>query len=140
DLPVSKVFSYFETPRDWARLYGFAGTIEDRGNGWVAVPLKSFPFPLVARNTEVEANRLVRWTFRGFWRGEGEVRFTGDENHVTVEGFERISIRWLGFFSPAIERPFLEKRFRFIWELGWRRLREMEGSKNRAGRSASDDH
>ena len=24
-LPIGEVFSYFETPSDWARLYGFAG-------------------------------------------------------------------------------------------------------------------
>lgn len=126
DLPVDEVYSYFETPRDWARLYGFAGEIEDLGEGWTAVPLKSFPFPLVARNTLVEPGELVHWIFRGFWRGEGEVRFSGDNEHVVVEGFEEISVRWLGFLSPVVERLFLERRFRFIWELGWRRLRKME--------------
>jgi len=125
-LPVEEVFSYFATPRDWARLYGFAGRIEDRGDGWVAVPLKAFPFPLVARNTSVEPNRSVRWTFRGFWRGEGEVRFSGDEKQVTVEGYEVISIRWLGVLSRIVERLFLERRFRAIWSFGWHRLRKIE--------------
>lgn len=126
DLPVSEVFSFFETPRDWARLYGLAGEIEDRGDGWMAVPLRSFPFPLVARTTEIEPDKMVHWKFRGFWRGEGEVRFSGDTEHVTIEGFERISVRWLGFLSPLAERLFLERSFRSIWELGWRRLRKME--------------
>jgi hypothetical protein len=75
-LPVEEVFSYFQTPADWARLYGLAGDVKDLGGGWYAVPLKRFPFPLVARNTEQRANELARWMFKGFWRGKGEVRFT----------------------------------------------------------------
>ena len=125
-LPVGEVFSYFATPRDWARLYGFAGELRDRGDGWVAVPLKSFPFPLVARNTLVETNRRVRWTFKGFWRGEGEVSFDGDARQVTVSGFERISVRWLGVLSPLVERLFLQRRFEQVWAYGWRRLRKAE--------------
>lgn len=123
-LPVDAVFSCFETPRDWSRLFGLAGTVEDRGDGWFAVPLRSFPFPLVAKTTQVEPNRLVHWTFRGFWKGEGEVRFSGDGHQVTVEGFERISVRWLGPFSTVVERLFLQRRFEQIWSLGWRRLRK----------------
>jgi len=125
-LPVGEVFSYFATPRDWARLYGFAGEVRDRGGGWVAVPLKSFPYPLVAKNTLVEPNRRVRWTFKGFWRGEGEVSFDGDDCQVTVSGFERISVRWLGALSPLVERPFLRRPFEQVWALGWRRLRKAE--------------
>ncbi len=69
-LPVEEVFSYFASPADWARLYGSTG-VRDLGSGWFAVGIKGFPFPLVAKSTEVETDRLVRWTFRGFWRGEG---------------------------------------------------------------------
>lgn len=122
-LPIEEVFSYFRTPADWTRLYGLAGEVKDLGGGWFAVPLKSFPFPLVAKNTEVEPPRQVRWTFRGFWRGEGEVTFEESDGVVTVEGYEIISIRWLFFLSVIAERLFLEKQFRGIWELGWRRLR-----------------
>jgi hypothetical protein len=75
-LPVEAVYSYFHTPADWVRLYGLAGAVKDLGEGWYAVPLKRFPFPLVAKNTEQTPNELVRWIFRGFWRGRGEVRFT----------------------------------------------------------------
>lgn len=32
-LPVEEVFSYFQTPADWARLYGLAGDVTDLGGG-----------------------------------------------------------------------------------------------------------
>lgn len=123
DRPVEEVFSYFRTPRDWVRLYGLAGTVEDRGDGWVAVPLQSFPFPLVAKTTEAAPNEFVRWVFRGFWRGDGEARFSRVDDQTLVEGYERISIRWMGPLSAGVERGLLEQRFRSIWSLGWRRLR-----------------
>ena len=125
-LPVEEVFSYFQTPADWARLYGLAGDVTDLGGGWYAVPLKRFPFPLVARNTEQRANELSRWVFKGFWRGKGEVRFTESPNGLVVEGYEEIAVRWLFFLSPLIERLFLERSFHSIWEIGWRRLRKRE--------------
>jgi hypothetical protein len=124
-LPVEEVFSYFATPADWVRLYGSAG-VRDLGSGWYAVGIKGFPFPLVAKTAAVEANRLVRWTFRGFWRGEGEVRFTSSPGSVLLEGYERVAVRWLFFLSPMVERLLLESRFRKVWELGWRRLHKRE--------------
>ena len=131
-LPVEEVYSYFQTPADWSRLYGLAGNVKDLGGGWYAVPLKRFPFPLVARNTEQKANELVRWVFKGFWRGRGEVRFSGSPHGVAVEGYEEISVRWLFFLSPVIERLFLERGFRTIWEIGWHRLRKREAAKQSA--------
>ncbi len=125
-LPVAEVYSYFRSPADWTRLYGLAGEVQERGGGWFAVPLKRFPFPLVASNTEQEENDHVRWVFRGFWRGQGEVRFTETARGVVVEGFEEIAVRWLFFFSPVIERLFLERTFNAIWEIGWHRLRKRE--------------
>ena len=122
-LPVSDVYAYFKTPADWVRLYGFGGEVEDRGEGWYAVPLRRFPFPLVARITTSEPDHLVQWTFRGFWRGEGEVRFEAKTSGTIVEGYERISLRCSPLLSAPIEGLFLERRFRAIWELGWRRLR-----------------
>jgi hypothetical protein len=86
--------------------------------------LKRFPFPLVARNTEQSENEFVRWVFRGFWRGRGEVRFAKTTDGVVVEGFEEIAVRWLFFLSPVIERLFLERTFNAIWEIGWHRLRK----------------
>ena len=129
-LPVEEVYSYFQTPADWARLYGLAGDVKDLGSGWYAVPLKHFPFPLVARNTEQKVNELVSWVFRGFWRGRGEVCFTESPTGVVVEGYEEISVRCLFFLSPLIERLFLEQSFRSIWEIGWHRLRKREAARN----------
>ena len=125
-LPVSEVYSYFKTPADWTRLYGLAGDPKDLGDGWFAIALKSFPFPLVAMNTVQKPNEMVRWVFRGFWRGEGEVRFVDTPDGVLVEGFERISVKYLFFLSPLFERLFLERSFRAIWGIGWHRLRKHE--------------
>ena len=127
-LPVEELYSYFQTPADWTRLYGLAGDVKDLGSGWYAVPLKRFPFPLVAKNTEQKVNEFVSWAFRGFWRGRGEVRFTASPTGVVVEGYEEISVRYLFFLSPLIERLFLERSFRSIWEIGWRRLRKREAA------------
>ena len=134
DLPIDEVYSYFRTPADWTRLYGLAGDVKDRGDGWFAVPLKRFPFPLVARNTDQETHELVRWVFRGFWRGRGEVRFAETPHGVSVEGYEEIAVRWLFFLSPIIERLFLQRTFNAIWEIGWHRLRKREAAR-RAGAS-----
>ena len=125
-LAVGEVYSYFRTPADWTRLYGLAGDVKKLGDGWFSVPLNRFPFPLVARNTEHEENEVVRWVFRGFWRGQGEVRFTETARGVVVEGSEEIAVRWLFFLSPIIERLFLERTFHAIWEIGWSRLRKRE--------------
>ena len=126
-LPTEEVFSYFASPADWSRLFGFSG-VRDLGSGWYAVGIKGFPFPLVAKSTLVEANRLARWTFRGFWSGHGEVRFTPSPESVLVEGYEEIAVRWLFFLSPLVERLFLESGFRSLWQFGWRRLRKFERS------------
>ncbi len=129
-LPVTEVYSYFRTPADWTRLFGLAGDPKDLGDGWYAVALKHFPFPLVAKNVDHEANKVVRWVFRGFWCGRGEVRFEDTANGVRVEGLEEVAIRPLFFFSPIFERLFLEKRFRAIWDIGWHRLRKSEASRS----------
>ncbi len=125
-LPASDVYSYFKTPADWTRLYGLAGDSQNLGDGWFAIALKNFPFPLVAKNTVEKPNEMVRWVFRGFWRGEGEVRFVNTSDGVLVEGFEQISVRGLFFLSPLFERLFLERSFRAIWSIGWHRLRKHE--------------
>ena len=127
-LPVEELYSYFQTPADWTRLYGLAGDVKDLGSGWYAVQLKRFPLPLVAKNTEQKVNEFVSWVFRGFWRGRGEVRFTQSPTGVVVEGYEEISVRYLFFLSPLIERLFLERSFRSIWEIGWGRLRKREAA------------
>jgi len=128
-LRVEEVYSYFQTPAQWVQLYGLAGEVKDLGEGWYAVPLKKFPFPLVAKTTVQIPNELVQWIFRGFWRGRGEVRFTKCPERVIVEGYEEIAVRWLFFLSPLIEYLFLERVFRSIWEIGWHRLRKRETEK-----------
>lgn len=127
-LPIEEIFSYFRTPADWTRLFGIAGEVKNLGDGWFAIPLKSFPLPLVAKNTIVEPDKRVHWKFSGFWRGEGEVIFEESNDHVTIEGYENISVRWLFFLSPIVEKLFLERQFQGIWELGWRRLRKVEST------------
>jgi len=133
DLPVADVYGIFKTPVDWTRLYGSFGEVEDRGEGWFAVPLRGFPFPLVAKITDDEPLRRVRWVFRGFWRGVGEVRLSDRQGGVRVEGFEEIGVRPLGFLSPVVERLLLERRFRAIWSAGWRRLRRQAARERAAG-------
>lgn len=127
-LPVEDVYPYFRSPRDWPRLYGTFGDVEERGGGWFAVPLRAFPFPLVARITVDEPLRRVAWEFKGFWSGNGEVAFGPAAGGVTVKGYERISIRPLPWLSPLLERLFLERRFKAVWESGWRRLRRQAQS------------
>jgi hypothetical protein len=46
---------------------------------------------------------------------------------VQVEGCEEITARWLPGLSWLLERLFMEREFRRIWALGWRRLRRQAG-------------
>lgn len=132
NLPVTEVFPYFASPSDWPRLYG-STNVQDLGSGWFAVGIKGFPFPMVAKTTMIEVNKIVHWTFRGFWRGEGEIRFTSSPGSVLLEGYEQVAVRYLFFFSPVVERCFLESRFRKLWELGWKRLHKHEQPSHQGG-------
>ena len=123
DLPVEEAYPYFRTPKDWPRLFASFGEVEDRGQGWYAVPLHKFPFPLVAKITRDEPLSCVEWVFKGFWRGEGQVSFVATSRGVAIRGFERISARPLGWLAPRLEPLLLEKRFQRVWESGWRHLR-----------------
>ena len=87
----------------------------------------------MAKHIEQEPGKLVRWVFRGFWRGRGEVRFEDTTDGVAIEGFEEIAVRSLFFLSPLFEKLFLERGFRAIWGVGWHRLRKIEASKREAG-------
>lgn len=136
-LPIDEVYGYFRTPADWTRIFGFPGSARELDDGWYSVPLKIFPFPLVAKNTEEAPPTTVRWVFRGFWKGDGEIRLTQTDTGVLVEGFERIAIRRLGLLSPMVERLFLEKGFRRIWEIGWNRLRKRTDSDTRRPKADS---
>jgi deazaflavin-dependent oxidoreductase (nitroreductase family) len=124
-LPPAEVYAYFRTPRDWTRLYGSFGDVENRGNGWYAVPVKRSPIPLVARITEDVPGQRVAWVFRGTWKGQGEVNFEPGETGTLVTGFEAITIPCLLGLGPIIERRLLEAPFQAIWDSGWRRLRRL---------------
>lgn len=128
DLPAEELYSRFQTPADWARVFGFPGDSKALGAGWYAVSLKPFPFALVAKHVEQEPGQRVSWVFKGFWRGRGEVRFEQTPEGVTVEGFEEIAMRPLFFLSPLFEKLFLERGFRAIWGVGWHRLRKLEAA------------
>lgn len=123
-LSIDEMYGYFRTPADWVRIFGFPGVVQELANGWYSIPLKSFPFPLVAKYTYENPPNNARWVFRGFWKGEGEIQLTPTDTGVLVQGFEKIAIRPLGLLSPVVERLFLEKGFRRIWEIGWHRLRK----------------
>lgn len=127
-LSASRIYGYFQSPADWGRLYGFGGAIRDRGDGWFVVPLARFPLPLVAKVIAAEPERLVRWMFGGAWRGGGEVRLTPRAHDVLVEGYEEIRLRGLPGLAVLLEVLFMERRFRRIWERGWRRLRREAGT------------
>jgi hypothetical protein len=133
ELSADDVYPYFRSPRDWPRLYGSFGEVEDRGQGWFAVPLRRFPFPLVARITKDEPMRNVEWELGGFWRGEGRVSFVPTDRGVAIRGYERISAGPLPWLARLLERLFLEKRFRAVWASGWRRLRRQAASQGAAG-------
>ena len=127
DRPIEEVFGYFQSPSDWPRLFSFGGDPRNLGDGWYEVPLRDLPFPLVAKVNILVPNQKVHWEFKGFWRGEGEVRFVDRvDGGIIVEGCENISVRWLFFLSPIVEKLFLQKPFYAIWESGWRRLRERQ--------------
>ena len=140
DLSADQVYPYLRSPQDWPRLYGAFGDVEDRGDGWYAVPLRAFPFPLVAKMTKDEPNKRVAWTFKGFWRGSGEVSFVPTDHGVRIQGYEEISVRVLPVLSVVLEHFFLERRFRRVWASGWRRLRDQaEGVSSRPRGTAADN-
>jgi hypothetical protein len=139
EFGVSREEAYecFRTPMHWPQLFKAFGEAEDRGQGWYAVPLRSFPFPRVTRITRDEPMHCVEWTFDGFWRGEGQVVFEPTSGGVVIRGYESISPIGLFWLAPLAERLFLEARFRKVWESGWRRLRRPAptGGENSASQS-----
>jgi len=126
NLPVREVYPYFETPSDWAKLYGIVKPPKILKNGWHSIPLKMSPFPLVAKNVLSQKEKKVRWIFGGFWRGVGEINFSTSDNKTQVEGFEYITPHGLWAFSSIFETVFMEKEFKRIWNIGWKRIRKHE--------------
>ena len=125
-LPAHRIFRYFATPADWATLYGAPSDTRVKGGGWYVVPLKRFPFPLVARNVEAQPDRLVRWVFGGFWRGVGQVQLIESGDTTLVEGFEYITAHGGWLLATFIEERFMTAEFERIWALGWDRIRRNE--------------
>ena len=68
----------------------------------------------------------MNWQFRGFWKGDGEIRIEEFLGGVVVEGHERLAVRWLWFLSPFVERHFMRRAIPPVWQLGWERLRKHE--------------
>ena len=122
-VPIEQAFSYFPTPHDWICLFGFAGNVADRGNGWYAIPMKRSPFPLISRVDIVVPNQRVHWIFGGIWHGEGDVNFSPAPNGTTIHGFEEIHIPHLLGTGPWLERRYLQRPFERLWESGWKKLR-----------------
>jgi len=123
-ISVDEMYAYFRTPADWTRIFGFPGKVRELNGGWYSVPLKHFPFPLVAKYTFEDPPTTARWIFRGFWKGEGEIRLTPTDTGVLVQGFENITVRPLWILSPLLEKLILEKNFRKTWENGRHRHRK----------------
>jgi hypothetical protein len=69
DLPPERLYAYFRTPVDWARLFAAFGKVEARGDGWYAVSLRSFPFPLVAKITRAGLLAKAKKHWERFLRG-----------------------------------------------------------------------
>ena len=121
-LPADAVYDYFKTPRDWVRLYGVAGEVTDRGDGWFAVPMRRSPFPLVARMTVTVPDTRAAWDLRGFWRGRGEINLEAVGDGTRIPRHETVNIPRLLGLGPLLEKR-IEPRFVAMWESGWKRLR-----------------
>lgn len=127
DLPASRVFPYFRSPSEWAKLYGIVTPTKALEDDWYSIPLKKFPFPLIAKNVEFDHEKKVRWVFGGFWRGVGEVNFhSGGTKTTIIEGFEYIVPHGFWLASSLFDKHIMEKEFERIWSLGWERIRKAE--------------
>ncbi len=121
-LPPDVIYDYFKTPQDWVRLYGVAGEVKDRSDGWFAVPMRRSPFPLVARMTVTEPDTRAAWDLRGFWKGHGDIHLEAVGDSTRITGHETVNIpRMLGL-GPLLEKR-IEPQFVAVWESGWKRLR-----------------
>ena len=125
DVKPEIVYSYFKTPADWPRLFLAFGKAKLKDNDWYVVPFRNFPLPLIAKTTRYELNKIVAWKFKGFWRGDGEVKIEIKGNGVQVRGYEKISLNRLLLISPIIERLYLKRRFNLLWVSGWRKMNQM---------------
>jgi hypothetical protein len=116
-LPPEQVHDFFKTPLDWPRLFTAFRPAEARDDDWTTVPIRRLPLPLIARITTDEPDR-VAWDLRGFWQGDGEVRFHGSAEGTRVTGHEEIDVPHLLGIGRLIEK-WAEPRFALVWESGW---------------------
>ncbi|MDJ0496711.1 MAG: hypothetical protein QNJ89_02700 [Acidimicrobiia bacterium] len=123
-LSPEEVRDFFKTPSDWPRLFTAFRPATLRKDGWTTVPIRRSPIPLVAKITVDEPGR-VAWKLRGFWKGDGEVRFEAVADGTRVTGYEQIDLPRLLGLGRLIAR-WAEPRFALVWESGWRRLRKMK--------------
>lgn len=123
DLPPAVIYDYFKTPQDWVRLYEAFGDVSDKGDGWYAVPMRRFPFPLVTKMTVTEPGVEAAWDFKGFWNGHGEVHLKAIGSGTQVTGYETATMPRLLGLGPLVEKR-LEPLFVALWESGWQRLRD----------------
>ena len=126
-LTPDEIYDFFRTPAEWPRLFPAFGAVSVGDDGWFKVAMHRSPFPLVAKNTADEPGQRVAWDLRGFWKGDGEVRFEATAAGTRVTGHEEINLPRLLGVGALLER-WAEPRFAAAWEGGWRRLRRMEPS------------
>lgn len=130
NLPIDKVFSYFKGPIEWMNLYGKVSNAKHLKNEWKRIPLKKFPFPLVAKMIVREENKRVKYIFGGFWRGIAEIHFSETNGKTLISGYEYITPHGLWIFASLAERLFMKKEFERVWNLGWKRLHKMSQSED----------
>lgn len=123
-LPPEAVHDFLKTPSDWPRLFTAFRPVTLRKDGWTTVPIRRSPIPLIAKITTDEPRR-VAWDLRGFWKGDGEVRFEDIGEGTRITGYEQIDLPHFLGLGRLIEKS-AEPRFGVVWESGWRRLRKME--------------
>ena len=123
-LSPEQVYDFFRTPADWPRLFPAFGQATTRGDGWFSIPMRRSPIPLIAKNTVAEPGKRMAWDLRGFWKGDGEVRFDAIATGTRVTGHEEVILPRLLGFGTLLER-WTQPRFAAVWEGGWRRLRKM---------------
>jgi hypothetical protein len=98
-LPVADVYPYFQSPVDWVRLYGIAGAVEHRGDGWYAVPLRaSLSTGRADHQNGTGSARALGVSRLLAWRGRGVP--PQSLGGTLIEGYELIAVRWLFLLSP----------------------------------------
>lgn len=122
-ITPAEAYRWCETPQNWPGLFGAFTKVTDRGDGWYAVWIRHTPLPLITKITVAIPHERVAWDFRGFWRGDGALRFAETPAGARITGHETITIPGPRLVAEPLERS-LEPGFAAVWESGWRRLRK----------------